>query len=45
LDRIFGQILTDNQAMQRICKKLGFKITADEGKRTCIAEYLFKDEA
>jgi len=45
LDRIFGQILTDNQPMQRISKKLGFKITADEGKRTCVAEFSFKNQS
>ena len=39
--RIVGQILTDNHAMQHICKKLGFKIVTDEDKRTCTAQFNF----
>jgi acetyltransferase len=42
LTRIYGQILSDNQVMQRICKKLGFKIILDEDKRTCVAQYTYK---
>ena len=41
LDRIVGEILAENNAMRHICKKLGFKITADEDNRTCTAQYKF----
>jgi acetyltransferase len=41
LDRIVGQILTDNHAMQHICKKLGFKIVTDDDQRTCNAQFIF----
>jgi acetyltransferase len=30
LENIIGQILPDNQAMQRICKKLGFVLRYDD---------------
>jgi acetyltransferase len=30
VENIIGQILPDNQAMQRICKKLGFVLRYDE---------------
>jgi acetyltransferase len=39
LDRIVGEILSENQATRHICKKLGFKIVADEDKRTYTAVY------
>jgi acetyltransferase len=39
LDRIVGEILAENQAMRHICKKLGFKLVADEGQRTYTAIY------
>lgn len=39
LDRIVGEILAENTPMRHICKKLGFKITLDEDKRTCTAVY------
>ncbi len=41
LDRINGTILTDNHAMQHICKKLGFKMVADDDNRTCTAQFNF----
>jgi acetyltransferase len=41
LNRIVGQILTDNHAMQHICKKLGFKVVADDDNRTCTAQFNF----
>jgi acetyltransferase len=41
LTRITGQILTDNHAMQHICKKLGFKMVTDDDKRTCTALFVF----
>jgi acetyltransferase len=41
LDRIFGEILADNRAMQGICKKLGFKITVENDQRTCAAQFVF----
>jgi acetyltransferase len=42
LSRIVGQILTDNHSMQHICKKLGFKLVADDDQRTYTAQYLYK---
>jgi len=39
LDRLGGQILAENHAMQHICKKLGFKIVADDDGRGCSASY------
>ena len=41
LARIVGTILTDNHAMQHICKKLGFKMINDEDQRTCTASYIY----
>jgi acetyltransferase len=41
LDRIVGEVLSENQAMRHICKKLGFKIFADEDNRTYTATYKF----
>jgi RimJ/RimL family protein N-acetyltransferase len=41
LDRIVGQILTDNHAMQHICKQLGFKIVTEDDGRTCTAQFIF----
>jgi acetyltransferase len=41
LTRIVGQILTDNHAMQHICKKLGFKIVTEDDQRTCTAQFIF----
>jgi acetyltransferase len=39
LDRIVGEILSENNAMRHICKKLGFKIIADADNRTYTATY------
>ena len=41
LNRIVGEILAENNAMRHICKKLGFKITTDEGNRTCTAQFKY----
>jgi len=42
LDRIVGQILSDNQAMQHICKKIGFEVKYNEANRGFTAVYTFK---
>jgi acetyltransferase len=39
LERIVGEILAENNAMRHICKKLGFKLVADEDQRTYTATY------
>jgi len=41
LNRLGGQILAENHAMQHICKKLGFKIVADDDGRGCSAQYTY----
>jgi acetyltransferase len=41
LESIAGEILAENRAMQRICKKLGFKIIANEDKRTYVAKFTY----
>ena len=41
LTRLGGQILAENHAMQHICKKLGFKIVADDDNRGCSAQFTF----
>jgi acetyltransferase len=41
LNRISGQILTENHAMQHICKKLGFKLIADDDQRSFNAQYIY----
>jgi acetyltransferase len=41
LDRIVGQILPENHAMQHICKQVGFKVEYDNDNRGFIAEYIF----
>ncbi len=41
LSRLTGEILADNQAMRHICKKLGFKISTDDDKRTCTAQFKY----
>jgi acetyltransferase len=42
LERIVGQILPENHAMQHICKKLGFKIVADDDQRGCNAQFTYR---
>jgi acetyltransferase len=41
LDRIVGQILPENHAMQHICKKVGFKVEYNNDNHGFIAEYVF----
>ncbi len=41
LNRLGGQILAENHAMQHICKKLGFKIVTDDDGRGCSAQYTY----
>ena len=41
LNRITGEILTGNNAMRHICKKLGFKIIEDEDAHTCMARFKY----
>jgi acetyltransferase len=41
LTQIVGQILADNQPMQHICKKLGFKIITAADQRTYDARFIF----
>jgi acetyltransferase len=38
---IRGQILAENHAMQRICKRLGFKMTPDDDQRGWRAHYAY----
>jgi acetyltransferase len=42
LNRIVGQILPENHAMQHICKKIGFKVEYNNDNHGFIAEYIFK---
>jgi len=42
LDRIVGQILPENHAMQHICKKIGFKVGYNEADHCFKAEYAFQ---
>jgi len=42
LDRIVGQILPENHAMQHICKKIGFEVKYNNDNHGFIAEYVFK---
>ena len=42
LKRITALIMADNFGMQHVSKKVGFKVTHDEGGRDFQAEYLFK---
>jgi acetyltransferase len=42
LDRIVGQILSDNQAMQHICKKIGFKVEYSQANHGFTAVYEIK---
>ncbi len=41
LERITGEILAGNNAMRHICKKLGFKMTTDDDKKTFTAQFIF----
>ena len=42
LVRITALIMADNQGMQSVCKKAGFKLVHDAGKRDFKAEYVLK---
>jgi acetyltransferase len=42
LDRIVGQILSENQAMQHICKKIGFSVAFNQDNKGFTAEYVYK---
>jgi acetyltransferase len=42
LDRITGQILSENQAMQHICKKIGFSVEYSKDNKGFTAEYIYK---
>jgi len=42
LDRIVGQILSDNQAMQHICKKIGFNVEYSKDNQGFTAVYVIK---
>jgi acetyltransferase len=42
LKRVTAEILADNQGMQHVSRKVGFKITRDTGNRDFHAEYLLK---
>jgi len=42
LDRIVGQILSENQAMQHICKKIGFEVEYSKDNRGFTAVYNIK---
>jgi acetyltransferase len=42
LDRIVGQILSENQAMQHICKKIGFEVEYSKDNRGFTAIYNIK---
>ncbi len=42
LDRIVGQILADNQAMQHICKKIGFQVEYSKDNQGFTAVYVIK---
>ena len=41
LEHLSGRILADNHAMQHICKKLGFKMSLDDDKRTYTAQFVY----
>ena len=41
LSRIIGHILSDNQVMQHICQKVGFKVGHEGDSRDLLAEYRF----
>ena len=43
LDRITGQILPENHAMQHICQKIGFQVEYNEENRGYSAVYAFND--
>ena len=42
LDRIVGQIMSDNQAMQHICKKIGFTVDYSKDNQGFTATYDYR---
>jgi acetyltransferase len=42
LDRITGQIMSENQAMQHLCKRIGFSVTYNQDNKGFTAEFDYK---